>query len=153
MLTVYPHQLQVIKEHGEQTYAEECCGLLVGQSTFRNGLWHRVLHRVEPTTNVWDTQTELPAEGFSTTRRYAIAPEDLLRTQKVARTLGCDIIGIYHSHPDQSAVPSECDRKWAWPQYSYIIVSVQRGIACDLRSWVLNEHERFQSETIAVTQQ
>ncbi|MEO0374530.1 MAG: M67 family metallopeptidase [Cyanobacteria bacterium P01_A01_bin.17] len=151
MLTVHSDQLQTIKDHGERAYAEECCGLLIGYSVLAEGVWHRTVQGVELAPNAWDKQTEWhQTEGFSATRRYAIAPEDLLHTQKVARALGCDIIGVYHSHPDQSAVPSECDRKWAWPQYSYVIVSVQQGIACDLRSWMLDEDDRFQPETIIV---
>jgi proteasome lid subunit RPN8/RPN11 len=152
VLTVSSQQLQMIKDHGEQAYAHECCGLLVGTQVFANGTWHKTLQTLQPTDNAWDEQSERPqAEHLSTARRYSIAPEDLLRTQKVARTLGCDIIGVYHSHPDHPAVPSECDRQWAWPQYSYIIVSVQQGIACDLRSWVLDEQEIFQPEDMVVS--
>lgn len=151
MLTVRPLQLQTLKDQGEQTYAQECCGLLIGYSSFEDGIWHRTVQTIKPTQNVWNEQTDLPnAEGLSTTRRYSIVPEELLRAQKVARTQGCDIIGVYHSHPDHPAVPSECDRKWAWPQYSYIILSVQQGIACDVRSWILDEHGQFQPEPLIV---
>ncbi|MBD2625904.1 hypothetical protein [Trichormus variabilis] len=46
------------------------------------------------------------------------------------------------------AIPSECDRLYAWPEYSYIIVSVQNGKACELQSWSLDENHQFQAETI-----
>ena len=151
MLTVSPLQLQSLKTHGEQTYNQECCGLLIGHSAFEDGIWKRTVQTIKPTPNVWHQQTDIPnIERFSTTRRYSIAPEDVLRAQKVARIQGCDIIGVYHSHPDHAAVPSDCDRQWAWPQYSYIILSVQQGIARDIRSWVLDEQDQFQPETLVV---
>jgi proteasome lid subunit RPN8/RPN11 len=64
-----------------------------------------------------------------------------------------DIIGIYHSHPDHPAVPSEFDRAIAWSQYSYIIVSVQQGKACDLKSWSLDDDHQFQPEEILTLSQ
>lgn len=88
---------------------------------------------------------ELP---LSKTRRYWIAPETLLKEMKDARAKGLEIIGIYHSHPDHPAVPSECDRHFAWSEYSYIIVSVQHGKAVDTRSWSLDEQHQFQPEPL-----
>ncbi|PZO40399.1 MAG: metal-dependent protease of the PAD1/JAB1 superfamily [Shackletoniella antarctica] len=80
--------------------------------------------------------------------RYYIDPADLLRVQKSARDRGLEIVGIYHSHPDHPAVPSECDRALAWPVYSYVIVSVVQGRVVDLKSWRLDDQHRFQSEPV-----
>lgn len=82
--------------------------------------------------------------------RYWIDPADLLRIQKQARHQGLEIIGIYHSHPDHPAVPSECDRRLAWPVYSYLIASVRGGQVVDLQSWRLNDHQQFESEEIKI---
>lgn len=84
------------------------------------------------------------------TRRYTIAPIVFLQAQSEARDRRLDIIGIYHSHPDNCATPSEFDRVYAWPQYSYIIVSVQQGKACDLNSWSLDDNHRFQPEEMII---
>jgi proteasome lid subunit RPN8/RPN11 len=59
-----------------------------------------------------------------------------------------NIIGIYHSHPDHPAVPSESDRLLAWSAYSYIILSVQSNGVADYRSWTLDEEQQFQEEEI-----
>ena len=59
--------------------------------------------------------------------------------KKTARGKRIELIGWYHSHPDTPARPSEFDREHAWPWYSYIIVSVQKGEARDTTSWRLHD--------------
>ena len=82
--------------------------------------------------------------------RFSIAPQVMLQMQKAARKRHLDVIGIYHSHPDNPAVPSEFDRAIAWSSYSYIIVSVEQGQATDLKSWTLDEDHQFQPEEILI---
>jgi len=98
------------------------------------------------------TSSTMPASNSEQTKsskhRYAIAPEVLLQSQRIARDRHLDIIGIYHSHPDSRAVPSEFDRLYAWHQYLYIIVSVQQGKVDDLLCWSLDDHNRFQPEEV-----
>jgi proteasome lid subunit RPN8/RPN11 len=76
----------------------------------------------------------------------------MLKAQKDARDRNLDIVGIFHSHPDHPAVPSEFDRAIAWQQYSYIIVSVQNGLARDLKSWSLDDDDQFQHEEILIVE-
>lgn len=57
------------------------------------------------------------------------------------RGLGLDIVGIYHSHPNAPAAPSQFDLDHAWPVYSYVIVSVTKEGAGPLRSWELREDQ------------
>jgi len=150
VLKLQNHHLQGIQTHAESTYPEECCGLLLGKLSGDV----KTLIEVLPTKNDWDNEA---AEGFSKIdalgqqpsskgSRFSIAPAVMLKAQKDARDRKLDIIGVYHSHPDHAAIPSEFDRLIAWQQYSYIIVSVQQGKACDLKSWVLNEEHQFQPE-------
>lgn len=106
---------------------------------------------VIPTVNAWNTEAADFADEtteYSTRRRYAIAPGFMLQMQRDARNRNLNIIGIYHSHPDYPAIPSECDRLYAWPEYSYIIISVANGKAGELQSWSLDESHQFQAETI-----
>ncbi|NJM99636.1 MAG: M67 family metallopeptidase [Phormidesmis sp. RL_2_1] len=88
---------------------------------------------------------------YSKQRRYYIDPQDMLRVQKRSRQQGLQIIGIYHSHPDQVAEPSECDRLLAWPTYAYVIVSVQAGKAVDVKNWTLDSEHQFQPEAIKIS--
>jgi proteasome lid subunit RPN8/RPN11 len=74
----------------------------------------------------------------------------MLIAMRDARDRGMDIIGIYHSHPDHPASPSECDRQLAWPQYSYVILSIERGEVRELYSWQLDDYHQFQPEELIV---
>jgi proteasome lid subunit RPN8/RPN11 len=69
--------------------------------------------------------------------RYLLDPEDFLVADREARAEGLEIVGIWHSHPDHPARPSETDRQGAWEGWSYVIVAVTRNGVADLRSWRL----------------
>ena len=148
VLKLLSEHLQSIRAHAESTYPDECCGIMLG----RMGDDGKTLVEVWATQNAWSAET---AEAYEDSeveatkrRRYAIAPQDMLKAQREGRDRHLDIIGVYHSHTDHPAIPSECDRAWAWQQYSYIIVSVQQGQACDLYSWILDDADQFQAEEI-----
>ena len=81
--------------------------------------------------------------------RFLIRPEELMRGEKYAREKSLDVVGFYHSHPDDVAVPSQYDLEHAWPTYSYIVVAVEKGHAADLRSWEMeSDRSKFNEEEI-----
>ncbi|NJK51425.1 M67 family metallopeptidase [Candidatus Gracilibacteria bacterium] len=149
VIRVGKEQIEQIRLHAENTYPEECCGLLLGVINDRD----KLLVEVRQTENNWEEElTELWSIKTGNKRnRFSIAPNVLLKVQKEARDRNLSIIGIYHSHPDHPAIPSEFDRAIAWQQYSYIIVSVQQGRTQDIRSWTLDEAHQFQSEEIVTS--
>lgn len=153
-LSLSAEQIQAMKAHAERTYPDECCGLMLGQiqEGSHSDAPTRVLVALYPVENRWDQQVaaDLQDESFSKTRRYAIAPEEMLKAMQVARGRNLDIIGIYHSHPDCPAVPSECDRRLAWHHYSYSIISVQQGKAREFYSWNLDVNYQFQPESLVI---
>ncbi len=109
-------------------YPSECCGILVG--------------RPEPGEGAVRVLEVIPAENRRNDRpesRYLIAPEEVLAAQKRARSSGLEIVGYYHSHPDLSARPSPFDRETAWPDVSYLILSLRDGRVAEVRSWRLAE--------------
>jgi proteasome lid subunit RPN8/RPN11 len=156
-------QLQHICHHAECTYPDECCGLLLGHAMpgqTNDGAIDRTVVELRPLINAWDAAiaqemanfSEIPAQHELTkSRRYWIDPKDMLEAQRYARDRNLTIVGIYHSHPDNPAVPSECDRVLAWSSYSYLIVSVPQGRAQDLLSWTLDDTHQFKSEPIHST--
>ena len=152
MLTLNSDHIQAMQTHAESIYPEECCGLLLGKISGDA----KTLIEVLPTENSWgdDADDVFSVSESSSQRkaskrnRFSIAPKVMLFAQKDARNRNLDIIGIFHSHPDGLAIPSEFDRAIAWQQYSYIILSVQQGQACELKSWILDDNHQFQPEEI-----
>jgi proteasome lid subunit RPN8/RPN11 len=131
--------LSRIQQHGEKAYPEEGAGLLLGVSD-------------EKERQVVDILAlENSREGPARHNRYLISPQDIYQAELTAEALGLDVIGVFHSHPDHPAVPSEFDREWAMPWFSYIITSIGKGSASQSRSWRLtDDRERFEEEQIQV---
>ncbi|MFN0243263.1 MAG: Mov34/MPN/PAD-1 family protein [Planctomycetota bacterium] len=103
-------------------YPREACGLLIGRCEQDERRVERVVH----------------AHNLAVARdRYELDPGDLVAADHAARAVQLSIIGIWHSHPDQPAVPSDADRANAWSGWSYLIVSVTRGEIGALRAWRL----------------
>ena len=149
--------MEALRRHGARDYPSECCGALLGQV---NGDAKQVREVVALKNLRHDpsyAQELLPVDdpARETERnRFLIDPLEQLRMEKDARSRGLDVLGYYHSHPDHPARPSVYDREHAWPWYSYIIVSVERGVAKDLTCWVLAEDGAvFNPESVEVIQQ
>ena len=135
-LSISDALLKRIREHGRTAYPQECCGLLLGR--VEDG--GKVVVDLKPMEN---------AHENSRNNRYVIEPSHMLEAEKEARSRGMDIVGIYHSHPDHPARPSEFDREHAFPWYSYIVVSVEQGEPKQLTSWTLKEDRSgFDSEVL-----
>ena len=144
MIELSPADLDRIRAHGEATYPEECCGILVGSAGKAAGEDPGPLARV---VRLVGAENERAQENRH--NRYLIPPEVILRTEREARADGLDVVGYYHSHPDHPSRPSDFDRDHAWPGYSYLIVSVREGRARDERSWRLSDdRSRFDEEPI-----
>jgi proteasome lid subunit RPN8/RPN11 len=128
--------VQRIEAHGVQTYPQECCGALLGRDE-------------ETSREVLDLLPLANRRNDSPRNRFELAPDDVRVAEQTARERHLELIGWYHSHPDAPARPSEFDREHAWPWYSYIIVSVQRGQAQEMNSWRLHDDRRaYDSESI-----
>ena len=87
-----------------------------------------LLGRVESETN--HVLAAVPMENVAAVEerktRYQIAPAELIRLQRTAREQGMQIVGFYHSHPEQAATWSHRDWDEAhWTGCSYIITSVR----------------------------
>jgi proteasome lid subunit RPN8/RPN11 len=131
---------QRIRAHGVETYPHECCGALLG----RDG-------EAEKTREVSNLLPLANRRNDSPRNRFELTPEDVRFAEKTASDAGVELLGWYHSHPDAPARPSEYDRDHAWPWYSYIIVSVQKGEPRDMTSWRLKDDRAgYDSEAIEI---
>ena len=137
MIEIDAEHLTDIRQHGERDYPFECCGLMLGR--FVDGQ-----KKVVETYAISNAREEEAKRN-----RFLIRPEELIRGEKYAREKGLDVVGFYHSHPDDRAVPSQYDLEHAWPTYSYIVVAVEKGQAADLRSWEMeSDRSKFNEEEI-----
>lgn len=136
-LTISKQTLSMMHKHAETDYPNECCGFFYGLA---DGDERRV-HNVQEVKN---------AKEGDQRRRFQIDPRDYQQAEKYAIDHDLDLLGVYHSHPDHPAEPSEHDRKVAMPYFSYIIISVQDGQASTTRSWRLNENKQFDEEAVEI---
>ena len=72
-----------------------------------------------------------------------------MRAEKRATETGLQLLGFYHSHPDHPAEPSAFDLDHAWPNLSYLIISVRQGQPKEARSWRLKaDRSAFEEEFV-----
>jgi proteasome lid subunit RPN8/RPN11 len=121
-----------IRRHGVETYPLECCGALLGRDVSSSG-------KLAASREILDVLSLINRRDDSPRNRFSVAPRDVIEADRAAQARGLEVVGWYHSHPDHPARPSEYDREHAWPWYSYVIVSVQQGIAQEMTSWRLQE--------------
>ncbi len=127
----------LIRAHAVQTYPEECCGALFSKLEEEE---ERIITDYKPLKNV--------EEESNRGRNYIISPEDYMEAEKYADENKLNLAGIYHSHPDHPAVPSEKDLKRAMPVFSYVIISIKGNQESEVRAWQLDENGKFQEEKI-----
>lgn len=116
--------------------SDECCGFLFGSDLGT----HRLISSIMEVNN----------DAFDRRRTFRISPRNYLKAENFAVCNNVQMLGIYHSHPDSPAIPSEFDRVAAHPYFSYLIVSVMERNMTDMRSWNLNDNLQFEEEALTV---
>ena len=141
MLELNQTIIDAITAHAEKDYPHECGGMLIGKFT-------------EGKKTVVETfPLENAREEEHRHNRVLILPKDVLRAERYAREQKLDVVGYYHSHPDDRAVPSQYDLDHALPVWSYIIASVLEGKVDDIASWEMeNDRSRFNEEEIGLVE-
>mgnify|MGYP001605420367 FL=1 len=125
-------------EQAKLIFPDECCGFLFGTEDAAG------IRQVLETTAVDNSR-----EGDKR-RRFEIGAKDYMRAERYAAEKNILLLGVYHSHPNHPAIPSEHDRAAAQPFFSYIIVSVMQGKIDHIRSWRLNDEARFEEENTEI---
>ena len=130
--------LNDIRQHGADAYPEEGCGFLLGTVTDEGKNRVTALQRATNRHPEWRT------------RRYQLTADDYREADTAAQKQGLDVVGIYHSHPDHPAEPSETDLEEAtFPGYTYVIASVHDGTPETLTAWTLApDRSEFRQEAI-----
>jgi proteasome lid subunit RPN8/RPN11 len=136
MLAISNDLLEQINAHVEEAYPEEGAGFLLG----------------EDGQVVYVLSLPNAREDEARHNRFLFTPEDYLKAELKADELGLSLIGVFHSHPDCPNVPSEYDREWAQPFFSYIITRVDNGKVTNHRSWrLVEDRSKYDEEEIKIS--
>lgn len=135
VLTIERAPLQVMMQSSKRTFPDECCGFLFG----RTGDGEISILTALEVSNIaaydQDFYYEIGAEAYTGAENYADQHQ-------------LSLLGIFHSHPNQIAVPSVTDFRFALPQFLYLIISVIDKEFTAIRAWKLDEQECFVEQQI-----
>ena len=131
-----------LRAHGEEAFPHECCGALLGRMTADG--W-----QVDSLVRAANTRDE------SRHDRYEIAPDELVKIAREARSRGLEIAGFYHSHPEHPARWSATDLEEAhWLGCVNVITEVIQGKAAETNAFLLagtaEEDKHFVPQTIQI---
>lgn len=106
--------------HAREGFPLEVCGILGGTGESVSAIYRM-------------TNTDASNEHFT------MDPKEQFAVVKDLRARGLEMLGIYHSHPETPARPSEEDIRLALtPDVSYVIISLADAAAPDLRSYKIS---------------
>mgnify|MGYP001203253229 FL=1 len=83
--------------HAIKQQPSESCAMLLGKRVGNN--WN--VKEVFLTQNIDDSQTN-----------FTISPEELLKGYQIAEKNQLEVVGVFHSHPNSDAIPSNTDKKF-----------------------------------------
>lgn len=133
---IHPQALAVMKQDAKQTFPLECCGFMYG---FNVGGLVRHITLAKPVVNQKDGDQR---------RRFEISPIQYMRAERFAIENQLELLGIYHSHPNHPAIPSEHDRVQAMPWFSYVIFQALPSGIGTVASYSLDPKRQFEEEQI-----
>ncbi len=120
-----------IEAHAVAAYPDEACGLLVGAR------WR---------VDAWRIEDAIPcANCASSSERghsFVLDPHALIAARRSLRDTD-EVLGFFHSHPNQRPVPSASDERYMrlWPHTLWLIVGVKGGVPGDTRGWCVDPGE------------
>jgi proteasome lid subunit RPN8/RPN11 len=107
------NDIEIIKQDLEANKPYEACGVLIGTTHCSTAL----VERAVPVTNVKRTRTS-----------FELDPKEHYDAWNDAEKNGKDIVGVYHTHPISSAVPSLWDRETMENDTSVWLIAGADGI-------------------------
>jgi proteasome lid subunit RPN8/RPN11 len=107
MLFIDKQNLNNIFRHCIEKVPNEACGILAGKDSKVKQVYHMANTDNSPIS-------------------YFMDPKEQLMVMKQIRSLGLEMVGVYHSHPETKAYPSARDVELAlYPEVSYVIISLR----------------------------
>ena len=124
-------QVDILIEYSEKSRPNESCAMLLGSHNDQQ--WN--------VKEVFLTRNAHTDSGTS----FVITPEELLQGYQLAEKKQLELVGVFHSHPNSAASPSNFDKKFMKVNgdVPWIIFS---GINTDLRAFILEENTEDEKE-------
>lgn len=119
--------LKRIIDHAERAYPDECCGLLSGISVDGGST---IVSGVHPSRNLRRDRLR---------DRFEIDPKLDIGLRRCFRGSRYSVVGVYHSHPNAAAQPSDIDLANASDtELAWLIVAVEGGQAIQTACFMPN---------------
>lgn len=113
-------QKEILSNHAEQEKPNESCAILFGKETEETTL----VEKIFLTQNIEQSPVN-----------FTISAEQRLEADKIERESELKIIGIFHSHPDSEAYPSNTDKKFM--ELNPGVWIIFSGVSRDFKAYVL----------------
>ena len=107
---------KILTQHAENEKPNESCAILFGKEN--------IISEVFLTKNIEESPVN-----------FTISNEQLIEGYKIAEEKKVDVIGIFHSHPNSEAYPSNTDKKFM--QSNPVVWIIYSGTNKDFRAYVL----------------
>ena len=107
--------------HAIEQQPSESCAMLFGKKVGDD--WN--VKEVFLTQNMDNSQTN-----------FTISPEELLKGYQIAEKNQLEVVGIFHSHPNSDAIPSNTDKKFM--QNNPVPWIIFSGVTNDLTAYLLD---------------
>ena len=107
--------------HAIEQQPSESCAMLFGKKVGDD--WN--VKEVFLTQNIDNSQTN-----------FTISPEELLKGYQIAQKNQLEVVGVFHSHPNSDAIPSNIDKKFM--QNNPVPWIIFSGVTSDLTAYLLD---------------
>ena len=107
--------------HAIERQPNESCAMLLG----------------EKINNAWNVKEVFLTENIDKSEiNFTISPEELLKGYQLAEKMHLELVGVFHSHPNSDATPSDTDKKFM--QNNPVPWIIFSGVTNDLKAYLLD---------------
>ncbi|MSV33913.1 MAG: M67 family peptidase [Nitrosarchaeum sp.] len=122
-ITISEFQKKILSEHADNEKPNESCAILFGTVDGQK----TIVKEIFLTKNI----DESPVN-------FTISNEQLIKCYKTAEEKKMEVVGIFHSHPNSEAYPSNTDKKFMYS--NPVVWVIYSGISNEFKAYVLESN-------------